>query len=173
MPPRLRGYVGGAGGSGIEPPQSRGPRQSALRFDSHEIGSAPTRFGGQDEKIVIPSRRIMRRYPARFMEIAPRARKREILQIGRAAHASRDYVFDVKSSALETVMHLAILASPVSPSPNFTRQIFRNAHYGCLPRICNASPRTSDSCSLNSTNASSSSLSHSCKSPSLLRSIRS
>jgi len=52
-------------------------------------------------------------------------------------------------------------------------QCFRDAHYGFLPRICKASPRTSDICSLNSTNASNTSLSDSCKSPSLLRSISS
>jgi hypothetical protein len=59
------------------------------------------------------------------------------------------------------------------PADNRARQFLRDAHYGCLPRICNASPRTSASRSLNSTNASSSSLSDSCKSPSLLRSMSS
>lgn len=70
-------------------------------------------------------------------------------------------------------MRQAVLASRTSARPNCAGQFFRNRHYGCLPRICNASPRTSANCSLNSTSASSSSRSDSCKRPSLLRSISS
>ncbi len=43
------------------------------------------------------------------MEVAPRARQREILQIGAPALALWNYVFDVKSGALEAFVHQAIL----------------------------------------------------------------
>jgi len=111
------------------------------------------------------------RNPAGFMQVASGARQRKILQIGDPALALWDDVFDVKGGSLEALVHEAILASSASAGPNCTRQGFRDAHDGCLPRICNAPPRTRDSCSLNSTNASSSSLSASCKSHSLCRSI--
>src|SRR5580700_9137631 len=104
------------------------------------------------------------------MQITARAREHEIVQIGESALALWDYMLDVKSGSLQALVHQTILAPPGSARPNCARQFFRDAHYGCLPRICNASPRTSESCSLNSTNASNSSLSDSCRSPSLLRS---
>jgi len=70
-------------------------------------------------------------------------------------------------------MHEAILASPVGAGSNCRRQFPRHAHRGRLPSICKASPRTSDICSLNSTNPSNSSVSRSFNRPSLLRSISS
>jgi hypothetical protein len=101
------------------------------------------------------------------------ARQREILQRGAPASAFRNDMFDVKGGFLEAIVHQAILAPPARPRPNCARQFFRDAHYGFLPKICNASARMSDNCSLNSTHASSSSLSEFCKCPSLLRSISS
>jgi hypothetical protein len=64
-------------------------------------------------------------------------------------------VFNVEGGSLEALVHQAILAPPASACPNCAQQFFRDAHYGCLPRICNASPRTSDSRLLSSTNAAS------------------
>src|SRR5271156_2777659 len=99
------------------------------------------------------------------MQIACRARQRQILQIGASALGLWDYVFNVKSGSLEALVHQAILAPSGSTHSNCARQFFRDAHYGRLPKICNASARMSESRSLNSTNASSSSFSDSCKSP--------
>ncbi|SPE58632.1 hypothetical protein SBV1_2760007 [Verrucomicrobia bacterium] len=122
---------------------------------------------------MLASSRINRHNLAGLMEVAPWARQGEILQIGTTTLALWDDVFDVKSGALEALVHQAILAPAMGAHPNPARHFFWNAHYGRLPKICNASPRTSANRSLNSTSASSSSRSDSCKSPSLLRSMSS
>jgi hypothetical protein len=111
--------------------------------------------------------------PPGFMQVASWTGQSEILQQGASTFGLGNNMFDVKCSPLEKFVHPAILAASTSTRPNRARQFFRHTHQGCLPRICSASPRTSDNCSLNSTNASSSSRSDSGNRPSLLRSISS
>jgi len=62
------------------------------------------------------------------MQIAAGARQGEVCQFGAPALAKWDDVFDVETGSLNPFVHQAILASPVGPRPNCTRQFFREAH---------------------------------------------
>src|SRR2546423_173748 len=94
---------------------------------------------------------INSRSGASLMQIACGARQGEVLQNRLTTLAFWNCMFDVESGSLKALVHQAILAASIGAHANRAGQIFRHAHYGCLPKICNASPRTSDNCSLNST----------------------
>jgi hypothetical protein len=63
-----------------------------------------------------------------FMQVASGARQGKVFQRGLAALRSRDDMFDVKSGALQTLMHEAILAPPMCTPPDGPRERFWHGH---------------------------------------------
>jgi hypothetical protein len=67
-----------------------------------------------------------------LMQVASGARQSKIFQRGLAARRSRDDMFGVKSGALQTFMHEAVLALPMCAQPDGPRQRLWHGHLGPL-----------------------------------------
>jgi hypothetical protein len=63
-----------------------------------------------------------------LMQVASGARQGEIFQRGLAPLRSRNGMFDVKSGALQTFMHEAVLALPMCAQPDGPRQRLWHGH---------------------------------------------
>src|SRR5437870_9716692 len=103
------------------------------------------------------SDRISCRGSVSFVQIATWASQYQIVHFGRTTFGTWYDVLDVKRCTLQALVHQAVLASIRSALPDGYRPFTSQIHSGCLPNICNASARTRDNCSLNSTKASNSS----------------
>ncbi len=108
-----------------------------------------------------------------LVEITTRASKNEIGALGASAPADWDHMFNVKRSALERLVHPAVIAPLPSPGSNFSLQGGGNAHLGSRFSSCRAWARINESSSLRSDSDANSWLSSLVKSPSVFRSIRS
>jgi hypothetical protein len=133
----------------------------------------PSLAQGMEERHIFAGHRIDRPASRAFVQVATRARENKVVVGGTSALALRNHMFDMKRGSLQALVHAAVLTPPAGSRVNGASECLWHGHYGCLPRTFKASPRTSDSCSLNSTKASNSALSDSCNRPSLLRSINS
>src|SRR5262249_23708200 len=99
-----------------------------------------------------PTLRIFHLRATRLVQVAARARKREVLQDGRPAVAPRGDVLGVECSALERLVHAAVF-TPMPRSLCHLLHSLRPGAHGARPSRRNAWPFSNDIVSLNSTSA--------------------